>query len=492
MANKVDDLFGDVAVARGQLTEIQLLECKQELQKGSGDSLPSIAMRKGFLRVHDVQTILKSVSEMMLGEGESSTRAADSAPPREPKPAPFRDLPPETALEPALAETGDLYIPPPTGKLESDRIRELPGSDIHAYLGFAKQMGASDLHISSGAAPFLRLNGRIRQLQHPILTPEEGERILLPILGDRERKIFDETNDVDFAHQEEGIGRFRCNYFRHRKGVSGVFRVIGDKIPTLKELRLPKTLEKFTTIQQGIVLITGPAGCGKSSTMAALVDIINSKRKDHIVTVEDPIEYLFTSKKSNVTQRQVEVHTRSWGIALRAALREDPDVIMVGELRDLDTISTAVTAAETGHLVLGTLHTTNAARTVDRIIDIFPPKQQDQIRAMVSESIRGVICQQLVPTRDGKNVIPALEILIATPAVGNIIREKRTFQLVSIIQTGKLQGMRMMDDSIAQLLLKEVITREEAIFRAHDPKRFGTVRRVKRKPSEGASNHAQG
>ncbi|MCZ6602517.1 MAG: type IV pilus twitching motility protein PilT [Planctomycetota bacterium] len=338
-------------------------------------------------------------------------------------------------------------------------------------------IGASDLHISAGCAPFVRLHGRIRRMDLPPHTEEEAKELLLPFMREKDRKIFVDTNDFDFALELDGLGRFRTNYFRTRKGYSGVFRLIPDKVPTLEELGLPSLLAQFTKIQVGIVLITGPAGCGKSSTMAALVEIINQTRKDHIITVEDPIEFNFESKKSNVTQRQVQVHTESWGVALRAGLREDPDVIMVGEMRDLDTIATAVTAAETGHLVLGTLHTTNATRTVDRIIDIFPPKQQEQIRAMVSESIRGVICQQLVPRADGKGRVPALEILVANTAVGNLIREKKTFQLISVLQTGKNLGMIQMDDSLEALLKDGVITRDEAIFRAQDPKRFKSMAR---------------
>jgi twitching motility protein PilT len=235
---------------------------------------------------------------------------------------------------------------------------------------------------------------------------------------------------------------------------------------------LPDILRKFTTYHQGIVLVTGAAGSGKSTTLAALIEIVNQTRKDHVITLEDPIEYVFECKKANISQRQIELHTQSWANALRAALREDPDVIMVGEMRDLDTMRLAVTAAETGHLVLATLHTTNATRSIDRLLDVFPPKEQPQIRAMVSESLRGIVSQQLVPRADGKGRVPALEILFSTPAVANLVRERKSFQLFSILQTGKKLGMRLMDDSLAELVEQRLITRDQARFRAQNPKRF--------------------
>lgn len=478
MPLKIDLLFGKVALAESHLTVDQLKECIRIQRENPRESLPTIATEKGYLDVGLVQEILRTVTERML-EGEEAEDLETLVGERLPAPA---GGPPAEAAAPAVSvealdrpndKIKDVGVDvTEEGLVRGEKVEKLAEGRLEDYLAFAREIGASDLHITSGGPPFVRHHGRIRRLDLPIQTAEEVERIVLPGLDDKQREVFQARNDIDFALHRDGIGRFRTNCFRHRKGISGVFRVIPDAIPTLQELNLPDVLEQFTTVQVGIVLITGPAGCGKSSTMAALVEIINQHRKDHIVTVEDPIEFVFQSKKANVTQRQVEMHTKSWGIALRAALREDPDVIMVGELRDLDTISTAVTAAETGHLVLGTLHTTNATRTVDRIIDVFPPKQQEQIRAMVSESIRGVICQQLIPRADGRGRIPALEILISNPAVGNLIREKRTYQLISVLQTGRNQGMIMMDDSIQQLLDRGLITEEEAIFRAQDPTRF--------------------
>jgi twitching motility protein PilT len=293
----------------------------------------------------------------------------------------------------------------------------------------------------------------------------------MEILNEYEAKVFKERRDLDLCY-ESAHGRYRANICRQRKGVDAVFRVIPEKIPTLEELHLPHTLKRFTDYRHGLVLLTGPAGCGKTATMAALIDIINERQHDHIVVVEEPIEYIIPSKNCNVNQRHVRVHTESFATALRSAMRADPDYIAVGEMRDLETISMAITAAETGHLVFGTLHTTNAIRSVDRVIDVFPPKEQDQIRSMVSESLRGVVSQQLLPRADGLGREPALEIMIATPAVSNLVREKKTFQLASVLQTGSKLGMVTMDDSINQLLKQKLISREVAVHFAENPDRF--------------------
>src|SRR5690606_13086790 len=302
----------------------------------------------------------------------------------------------------------------------------LAGKSLDEYLREARRMGASDLHFQVDSPPYVRLHGEIVYLKHPPLTTEQTEPRIQEILDDVGRQVLAKTNDYDFCYEAEH-GRYRASAFRQRKGIDAVFRVIPEDVPTLDDLHLPDTLRKFTKYRQGIVLITGPAGCGKTSTMAALVEIINAEQHDHIVTVEDPIEYIIPSKGCNVNQRQVHRHTESYASALRSAMRSDPDYICVGEMRDLETVSMAITAAETGHLVFATLHTTNAIRSVDRIIDIFPPKEQEQIRAMVSESLRGVISQILVPRADGLGREPALEVLFVTPAVGNLIREKKTF-----------------------------------------------------------------
>jgi twitching motility protein PilT len=318
----------------------------------------------------------------------------------------------------------------------------------------------------------VRVHGVLVRLKHPILAPEVTERAIRDLLTEQEWTQVSEHLDLDFCYERESHGRYRTNVFRQRKGWDIVFRLIPKSVPTLEELHLPDVLRQFTHFNQGIVLVTGPAGSGKSATMAALIDIINGDRYDHIVTVEDPIEYIFQSKNCNVNQRHVRRHTSTFSTALRSAMRADPDVIMVGEMRDLETISMAITAAETGHLVIGTLHTTNAVRSIDRIIDVFPPREQEQIRAMVSESMRGVISQQLLTRADGLGVEPALEIMFATPAVANLIRESRTYQLLSVLQTGKKQGMTTMDDSIRALLHRGLISRETAIYHSEDPDSF--------------------
>jgi twitching motility protein PilT len=281
-----------------------------------------------------------------------------------------------------------------------------------------------------------------------------------------------DSGQVDFAYTLAGKGRFRSNAYRQQRGIDAVFRVIPPRPPSLTELGLPTSLARLSNYHQGMVLLTGPAGCGKSSTLAALVNIINEERRDHIITIEDPIEYIHPSKQCVVNQRQVGPHTGSFARALRGALREDPDVIAIGELRDLETISLALTAAETGHLVLATLHTNNSIRTVNRILGVFPPNQQDQIRTMVSESLRAIVSQRLIPRADGHGRVPALEILMANKAVGNLIRENKTFQIKSVLQTGASHGMCLLDASLAELVKTRVITREEAQRNADEPQRF--------------------
>ena len=289
------------------------------------------------------------------------------------------------------------------------------------------------------------------------------------MLDEKQWKDLQQEQDLDYCLDDGDRGRYRTNCFKQRKGFEAVFRIIPTKVPSFEDLHLPEVLAQFTQYNQGIVLVTGPAGCGKSATLAAIVERINQQRHDHIVTVEDPIEYIFTPAGCNVNQRHVHHHTETNYSALRSAMRADPDVIMVGEMRDVETISMAITAAETGHLVLATLHTTNAIRSIDRLIDVFPPREQEQVRAMVSESMRGVISQQLLPRKDGTGVEPALEIMFTTPAVGNLIREGKTYQLASVLQTGRKQGMITMDDSIRKLLRQGIVTPETARFYAEDP-----------------------
>lgn len=338
---------------------------------------------------------------------------------------------------------------------------------VDQYLLVGKESDASDIHLGVNAQPIWRRFGIFEPiwLQAPKLTPADTERLAINFLTEPQQRQLAERGDVDFAYSN-ATGRYRTSVVRHRLGIDLVFRIINTKIRSMDELGLPSHLKLLTQYQNGLVLVTGSVGSGKSTTLAALVDEVNRTRHDHIITLEDPIEYVFEAKGCHVTQREVHTHTASFGAALRGALREDPDVIMVGEMRDLETIQLAITASETGHLVMGTLHTANAARTLDRVLDVFPVDQRDQIRIMVSESLRGIISQQLVPRADKQGRVLAMEILMNTPAVGNTIRESKTFMLPGIIQTGKKLGMKLMDDSLMDLYSAGLITQEEAYARA--------------------------
>jgi twitching motility protein PilT len=343
---------------------------------------------------------------------------------------------------------------------------------LEALLQQAVEMRASDVHVHSLAPLKVRIDGQLQDLESEVLDPRLANEIIREVLTPEQRSALDAHGQIDFAYTLPGVGRFRSNAYRQQRGVDAVFRAIPPEPPTLTDLGLPTSLARFCNFHQGMVLITGPAGCGKSSTLAALLRIINEDRRDHIITVEDPIEYLHHSKQCVVNQRQVGRHTGTFARALRAALREDPDVIALGELRDLETISLALTAAETGHLVMATLHTSNAIRTINRVLGVFPPEQQDQIRTMVSESLRAVVSQRLVTRADGQGRVPALEILVCNKAVGNLIRDNKTFQIRSVLQTGANQGMCLLDASLADLVKKGTITREEAARHADDPAKF--------------------
>ncbi len=338
---------------------------------------------------------------------------------------------------------------------------------VDQYLQIGKESGASDIHLAVDAPPMWRRNGIFEPiwLQAKTLTAEDTERLATGFLNDAQKKTLQDRGDIDFAYAN-AIGRFRTSVVRQRIGVDLVFRIINSKVMSVDELGLPDCLKMLTQYHNGLVLVTGAVGSGKSTTLAALVDHINGERKDHIITLEDPIEYILPSRSCHVTQREVHTHTHSFAAALRASLREDPDVIMVGEMRDLETISLAITASETGHLVLGTLHTGNASRTLDRILDVFPTDQREQIRVMVSESLRGIVSQALVPRMDGRGRVLALEILMNTPAVANVIREGKTFMLPGIIQTGGKLGMQLMDDSLLSLYSRGLISQEEALARS--------------------------
>ncbi|MEM0898045.1 MAG: type IV pilus twitching motility protein PilT [Verrucomicrobiota bacterium] len=342
-------------------------------------------------------------------------------------------------------------------------------SHVDEYLKIGQKYECSDIHLATKAKPTWRRFGTLQPIWENAeeLTAEQAEKLAHSFLPPKERKQLDDMGDVDFAYSND-FGRFRASVVKQRLGTDMCFRIINTKVRTMEDIGLPETIKPLTHFQNGLVLVTGSVGSGKSTTLASLVDYINKSRTDHIITLEDPIEYTFDSEQCHVNQREVHTHTESFAKALRGALREDPDVIMVGEMRDLETISLAITAAETGHLVLGTLHTGNAARTLDRILDVFPNEQREQIRIMVSESLRGVISQQLIPRVDGKGRVMALELLINTPAVAANIRDGKTFMLAGTMQTGKNVGMVTMDDSLKELYNKGLITQEEALGRAND------------------------
>jgi twitching motility protein PilT len=360
----------------------------------------------------------------------------------------------------------------PLSRIEVNQNDFPAGMGIDQLLRIGVESGASDIHLGVSAPALMRRHGTLQPLYDGAqpLTAANTEALARSFLNEAQLHKLEEVKGLDFSRDVPGLSRFRANIVRQRKGFDLVFRVINTTIRTLDQLGLPESLKTLTQYHNGLVLITGAVGSGKSTTLAAMVDEVNRHRRDHIITLEDPIEYVFEPAGCQITQREVLTHTESFGAALRASLREDPDVIMVGEMRNLETIQLAITASETGHLVLATLHTSNAARTLDRILDAFPVEQQGQIRTMVSESLRGIVSQQLIPRLDGNGRVVALEIMVNTPAVANLIRESKTFMLPGIIQTGKKLGMRLMDDSLIELVQNGIISPHEAFDRAEQKK----------------------
>ena len=345
-------------------------------------------------------------------------------------------------------------------------------AQIDAFFKLMNEQGASDLHLVTGQQPVIRINGELTRIKYKTLENDPLKEMLYEIAPEDKVKLFEETGDVDFAYEIPGLARYRANFFDQKYGIAAVFREIPSEILTCEQLGLPPVVQKLASLPRGLVLVTGPTGSGKSTTLAAIIDEANRTRKDHILTVEDPIEFVHRSKEAVVNHREVGLHTRSFAAALRGALREDPDIILVGEMRDLETISLAIEAASTGHLVFGTLHTSSAAKTVDRVIEVFPANQQEQIRNTLSDGLRAVIAQNLFKRVDRKGRVAALEIMIAIPAVRNLIREAKTFQIPSAMQTGKKYGMQTLDDAILDHLKAKRISADDAYAKCNNKETF--------------------
>jgi len=343
--------------------------------------------------------------------------------------------------------------------------------DITELLAFSAKQGASDLHLSAGLPPMIRVDGDVRRINLPAMDHKQIHSLIYEIMNDKQRKDFEEFLETDFSFEVPGVARFRVNAFNQNRGAGGVFRTIPSKVLSMEELGMGQVFRDVSMVPRGLVLVTGPTGSGKSTTLAAMVDYINDNKYDHILTIEDPIEFVHESKKCLVNQREVHRHTHGFNEALRSALREDPDIILVGELRDLETIRLAMTAAETGHLVFGTLHTTSAAKTIDRIIDVFPAEEKSMVRSMLSESLQAVVAQTLMKKVGGGRVA-AHEIMIGTSAIRNLIREDKVAQMYSAIQTGAQSGMQTMDQCLSDLIDKRIITREHAREKARFPENF--------------------
>ncbi|MHB2018652.1 MAG: type IV pilus twitching motility protein PilT [Candidatus Xenobia bacterium] len=402
------------------------------------------------------------------------------APPPAMEPAP---APPPAAAPLPMPAAVPTTVPGPKKSLGGPRrpgvealdIAIRPDLTLRGLLDRMVSMGASDLHLSAGVPPCFRLQGDIQITQVAALTPEEMEQMLLPLLTEEQRATFLETGDLDFATELPGIARFRVNFSRQYRGMAAVMRTIPSKIPRIADLGLPPSIDRIVRIRRGLVIVTGPTGSGKSTTLASIINEINLTREAHIITIEDPLEFVHDSKKCLITHREVGQHATGFADALRAAVREDPDIVLVGEMRDLDTVTQAIRAAEMGLLVLATLHTNNASKAVDRIIDIFPAEDQDQIRISLSEALRAVVAQQLLKRADGKGRVAVHEVLLSNQATSNLIREAKTHQLPSVIQTGRQEGMQLMDQALIELIQKAIITPQQAREKACDLRNFQRV-----------------
>jgi twitching motility protein PilT len=465
---KPTPLLGRLAVHLKMISMDQLAEAiRAQGRAGEEAKLGEIMVECGFIDRAQLAKLIAAQQQVIAKQKAAKSAApAAAAPPA--RPAAPRPTP---APAPRAAEAAPASGPAPIAAVSE--FKQPGAADRNRFLDYLRRAiehGASDIHLHAGAHALVRVGGRLEALSDAPLDRDDVERMVLSMLDREQLELLAERGELDACQTFEGIGRFRANLYREQRGLDGVFRFISATPPTLDQLGLPARLARFTTYHQGMVLITGPSGCGKSSTMAALVNLINEERREHILTIEDPIEYVHASKRCLVNQRSAGHHTQSFARALRAALREDPDVIAIGELRDLETVSLALSAAETGHFVLATLHTDNAIRTVNRLVGSFPADQQDQVRTMLSESLRAVISQRLLPRKDGNGRVPALETMIVTRAVANLIRENKTFQIHSILQTGAGQGMALLANSIRELVTSGVVSAEEGARHVEDAK----------------------
>ena len=485
----VVSLLGRLAIHFKMISMEQLAAATRELgSDGSSRRLGDVLVEKGWITQAQLAKLLRAQQEVLAKQSAAGAPERPAAPIREVRaeksaaaPAAPAPMAPAAAAAPAApaaaapSAPSAAKVPAPAKAPASAKPSAASGGataspELDRILRDAVAQGASDVHVHSGSPALLRVSGRLIATAGPALDAAATESLLLAALSERERAVFAEKGDLDFCHEVPGAGRFRANLYRQQRGVDAVLRFILPQPPSLEQLGLPSSLARFIGYPQGLVLITGPTGCGKTSTLAALVDLINEERREHILTIEDPVEYVHTSKRCLVNQRSVHRHTGSFARALRAALREDPDVIVIGELRDLETISLALTAAETGHLVLATLHTDNSIRTINRIVGSFSSDSQSQIRSMLSESLRAVVSQRLIPRADGKGRVAAIETLVVNKAVANLIRENKTFQIQSILQTGAAHGMGLLDASIRQHVQSGAISKEEAQRYASEPK----------------------
>jgi twitching motility protein PilT len=473
-AQDPESLLGRLAVHNKLLTLDQLAECTRE-QGRRGGRLGDIFVELRFITPKQLEKLVIAQKEMIARQQAAKAVAPQPAAPQ--ARAPAQSAAP-TPVRPASA-AAQARPAPAAPAAAAARVAAAPAASLEAsltpLLRAAVEAGASDLHLHAGARVKMRVRGQLQETGEAPVGSDAVDGMLASLLSPEERKLFAEAGELDFCRNVPGVGRVRANAYRQQRGTDLVLRLIPAEPPTLDQLGLPHSLARFTNYHQGMVLVTGPAGCGKSSTLAALVNLVNEERREHILTIEDPIEYQHPSKRCLVNQRNVRHHTESFARALRAGLREDPDVIVIGELRDLETISLALSAAETGHFVLATLHTSDSVRTINRIIGAYPSNQQEQVRTMLSETLRAVISQRLVPTADGARRVTALEVLVINKAIGNLIRENKTFQIRSQLQTGAAQGMCLLDDAIARLVQQKLVSRETALALMEDPKRLGAA-----------------